>query len=57
MVADFMARARQLLAGGVDENTLDQVGRLLAEESKQPGFVHEADMKTLHGGDSSFTVL
>jgi predicted metal-dependent enzyme (double-stranded beta helix superfamily) len=57
MVADFMARARELLASGVDEKTLDHVGRLLAEESQQPGFVQEADMKTLHGGDSSFTLL
>jgi predicted metal-dependent enzyme (double-stranded beta helix superfamily) len=57
MVADFMARARELLAGGVDEESLDSVGRLLAEESRKPGFVTEGEMRTLHGSESSFLLL
>jgi len=57
MVADFMARARELLAGGVDETSLDAVGRLLAESSLEAGFVRDAEMKSLHGNESSFTIL
>ena len=60
MVADFMARARDLLApeaGSPDEATREAVGRLLAEESRRPGFVPEAEMRSLHGGDSTFTIL
>lgn len=52
-----MVKARELLAGGIDEESLDSVGRLLAEESQRPGFVQEGDTKTLHGGNASFTVL
>ena len=54
MVAEFMAQARELLASGAG---LDAVGRLLAQESSKPGFLPEADMRSLHGGDSAFTVL
>lgn len=36
---------------------LDAVGRLLAQESGTPGFVPEADMRSLHGSDSTFTIL
>ncbi len=57
MVADFMARARELLASGADEPCREAVGRLLAEESRRPGFVPDADMQSLHGGDSTFTIL
>jgi len=57
MVADFMARARELLAGGVDEKRLKAVGRLLAESSLEPGFVTEGEMQSLHGSESSFTIL
>ncbi|MGH7763612.1 MAG: hypothetical protein ACREOM_04240 [Candidatus Dormibacteraceae bacterium] len=56
-VAGFMAEARVMLAGGVSEHSLQAVGRLLASASREPGFVHETDMRTLHGGDSGFTVL
>ena len=52
-----MARARELLAGGVDETSLDAVGRLLAESSLEAGFVRDAEMKSLHGNESSFTIL
>ena len=57
MVADFMAEARTLLADGVNDDTLNQVGRLLAESSREAGFIPETQMKALHGGDSSFTLL
>jgi predicted metal-dependent enzyme (double-stranded beta helix superfamily) len=57
MVAEFMAQARELLAGGVDKKSLEAVGRLLAESSHKPGFVTEGEMKSLHGSESSFTIL
>ncbi|TMD97595.1 MAG: hypothetical protein E6I72_05775 [Chloroflexi bacterium] len=57
MVADFMARAREILAGGVDETSLDAVGRLLSESSREPGFIPQTEMKTLHGGDTTSAVL
>lgn len=57
MVAEFVARARELLAGGVDEESLNAVGRLLAESSREPGFVTEGEMQSLHGSESSFTIL
>jgi predicted metal-dependent enzyme (double-stranded beta helix superfamily) len=57
MVADFMAQARDLLAGGANDDARDAVARLLAAESRKPGFVPEAEMQSLHGGDSTFTVL
>ena len=57
MVAEFMTRARELLAGGADSEAREAVGRLLAEESGKPGFVPEAEMHALHGGDSTFTIL
>jgi len=57
MVADFMSRARELLAGGSDERSREAVGKMLAEESRRPGFVPDAEMQSLHGGDSTFTIL
>ena len=57
MVADFMTKARALLADGVDERRLSMVGALLAEASQRPGFVPDAEMRSLHGGDSAFTIL
>jgi 3-mercaptopropionate dioxygenase len=57
MVADFMAQARELLAGGVDGDILQEVGRLLRDASQQPGFVTEGEMRSLHGSESSFTIL
>src|SRR4029079_17718122 len=57
MVAECMSRARKILAAGVDENRLNEVGRLLAESSHQPGFVTEGEMRTLHRRESSFTLL
>ena len=52
-----MARARELLAGGVTEESLNAVGRLLAELSREPGFIPQAEMKSLHGGDTTSAVL
>jgi len=57
MVADFMVRARELLADGVDETSLDAVGELLAESAREAGFVPDAEMHSLHGSESSFTIL
>src|SRR5262249_39110195 len=57
MVAEFMTRARDLLAPGVTKENLDQVARLLSEAAGQPGFVTEGEMRSLHGSESSFTIL
>jgi 3-mercaptopropionate dioxygenase len=57
MVADFMARARELLSEGADEKGREAVGRLLAESSREPGFVPDQEMRSLHGSDASFTIL
>jgi predicted metal-dependent enzyme (double-stranded beta helix superfamily) len=57
MVADFMARARELLAGGIDVGSLNAVGELLAESAREPGFVTEGEMRSLHGSESSFAIL
>lgn len=57
MVADFMVRAREMLAAGVTEKRLREVGQALANASRQPGFVDEGNMRRLHGGDSTFTIL
>jgi len=46
-----------MLSGGVTEDSLGEVGRLLANASSAPGFVEEREMRTLHGGDSSFMLL
>jgi predicted metal-dependent enzyme (double-stranded beta helix superfamily) len=57
MVADFMAEARTLLAGGVTETKLSRVGQLLAEAAREPGFVPQVEMKSLHGGDTTSAIL
>lgn len=57
MVAEFMATARGLLAFGVQKNVLEEIGRRLSKESRKPGFIPETEMRTLHGGESSFTIL
>ena len=56
-VAAFMAEAQKVLATGVTEEGLRAVGRRLAEAAREPGFVPDAEMRALHGGDSSFTLL
>jgi 3-mercaptopropionate dioxygenase len=57
MVAEFMAKARELLAGGVTEESLAAVGQLLAESAPEAGFITEGEMRSLHGSESSFTLL
>jgi len=57
MVSEFMSLARRDLAGGVTEERLQGVGRALAEATREGGFIDERDMRTLHGGDASFTIL
>jgi predicted metal-dependent enzyme (double-stranded beta helix superfamily) len=57
MVAEFMSRAREILAGGVTEESLQAVGRLLSTMSEDERFVPETEMRSLHGGDSSFSLL
>jgi 3-mercaptopropionate dioxygenase len=57
VVAGCMARARELLAAGADEASLDAVGHLLAEAAREPGFITEGEMRSLHGAESSFTIL
>ncbi|HXN92722.1 MAG TPA: hypothetical protein VN906_14690 [Candidatus Sulfotelmatobacter sp.] len=52
-----MARAREMLAAGVNEGSLISVGRLLAEVSREPGFVPQTEMKSLHGSDTTSAVL
>ena len=57
MVADFMSRARELLADGIDEKSLNAVGRLLVAASKEPGFITDTELRSIHGGDSSSAIL
>jgi len=57
MVADFMGRARELLASGADDASLNAVGRLLAEVSREPGFIPQTEMKSLHGSDTTSAML
>ena len=46
-----------MLAGGVTVDRLLKVGERLSAASREPGFVDESNMRMLHGGDSSFTLL
>ena len=52
-----MERARDILAGGVDEKSLETVGQLLSDVSREPGFIPAAEMKSLHGSDTMSAVL
>ncbi len=56
-VSRFMADARAILANGVNEASLADVGSRMAQAAADPGLVADADMNSLHGGDSSFTIL
>ena len=42
---------------GAKEHILKHVGQDLSNASRQPGFVPETEMRALHGGESSFTIL
>lgn len=57
MVADFMAQAREILGDGVTPERLTRVGELLARSSREHGFVTESEMRTLHGGAATSTIL
>lgn len=57
MVADFMTQARDILAPGVTSERLARVGELLARAAREEGFVTESEMRTLHGGAATFTIL
>ena len=46
-----------MLAGGVTEASLREVGQLLARSASSPGFVQEGEMRALHGSESSFMLL
>ena len=52
-----MAEARRILAPGVTEERLRKVGEKLSSASREPGFVNTSTMRSLHGGDSTFTIL
>jgi predicted metal-dependent enzyme (double-stranded beta helix superfamily) len=56
-VASFMAEARELLGGDATDKNLAAIGELLAAVSRVPDFVQEGDMRALHGGSASFTIL
>jgi predicted metal-dependent enzyme (double-stranded beta helix superfamily) len=57
MVADFMSRAREMLADGVNDQSLNAVANLLSEVSREPDFIPQAEMKTLHGGNTTSAIL
>ena len=56
-VPSFMAEARAMLAGGVNDESLRVVGDLLAEVGREEGFVRDSEMKQLHASNSAFTIL
>ena len=56
-VSAFMAEARQMLAGGVNEESLRVLGQLLADVGCAEGFLPAAELKQMHGSNSSSTIL
>ncbi|HEX2682120.1 MAG TPA: hypothetical protein VHQ03_12620, partial [Candidatus Dormibacteraeota bacterium] len=48
---------REMLASGVTEERLRTVGKLLSESSSEPGFTAETEMRSVHGGNLSATIL
>jgi predicted metal-dependent enzyme (double-stranded beta helix superfamily) len=55
--ADFMNEARGILGPGVSPERLAEVGRRLAQAASQPGFIPDAELHSLHGGDSVATLI
>jgi 3-mercaptopropionate dioxygenase len=53
----LLAAARALLAQGVTAEALDAVGRRMAEAGRLPDLLDPSEMRAMHGGDSTFTVL
>jgi predicted metal-dependent enzyme (double-stranded beta helix superfamily) len=56
-VAEFMSDARIALEGAVTEESLMAVGRRLSEVSQAPNFIPAVELKTMHGSDSTATIL
>jgi predicted metal-dependent enzyme (double-stranded beta helix superfamily) len=56
-VAEFMSQARSALAGGVTKASLAVVAQRLSEVSQAPDFIPAAELKTMHGSDSTASVL
>jgi predicted metal-dependent enzyme (double-stranded beta helix superfamily) len=56
-VRDFMDEARAILARGVNAERLTAVGHRLARAASQPGFIPDAELRSLHGGDSAASLL
>ena len=52
-----MSEARAALAVGVSEESLAVVGRRLSEASQQASFLPDAELTSMHGSDSTATVL
>lgn len=56
-ISRLIADARAILANGVNEASLADVGSRMAQAASDPTLVADVDMHSLHGGDSSFTIL
>ncbi len=56
-VASFMAEARALLEPGVNESSLDAIGRRLAELGRAEDFARESGLRSMHGSSSTSTIL
>jgi 3-mercaptopropionate dioxygenase len=52
-----MEDARAILAGGITQETLEAVGRRLAEAGLRQELIPKTEMRQMHGTNSSFTVL
>jgi hypothetical protein len=52
-----MSEARAALASGINEESLAAAGHRLSEVAQQPGFLPEAELQSMHGSDSTATVL
>lgn len=52
-----MRQARELLANGITEESLDAVGRLLAKSASERGFIPEVELGPMHGGAATSKVL
>jgi hypothetical protein len=52
-----MADARAILADGVNEVSLAEVGHRITQAASDASLIADVDMHSVHGGDSSFTLL
>jgi predicted metal-dependent enzyme (double-stranded beta helix superfamily) len=53
----FMADARAVLQRGLCLEVLNEVGFLLAQRSREPGFIPSVELRTMHGTESTASVL